>query len=203
MPMAEAEVSRVTTGGEEAATLLVEGLRAGDEGAYGRLYDQLGAPIHRYVARLLRGGGELAEDVMVHTLAEAVRNIGGFDPRRSTFRAWVFGIARQRAREELRRLGRRKAVPPSAQVPLESLPEQPAAGDVAADSAARIDARRRVREIRDCLSSLEMEVLVLRCVHEYSLREIGDIIGRSERAAESLLRRAKQKARERLGSDGS
>ncbi len=202
--MAEADVSRVTTGGgDDAAALLVKGLREADAGAYGRLYDQFGGPIHKYVARVLRQESELAEDVMVQTLAEAVCNIGGFDPRRSTFRAWLFGIARQRAREELRRLGRRKAVPASAQVPLESLPEQPAAGDVAADSAARIDARQRVRELISCLSSVEMEVLVLRCVHEYSLREIGDIIGRSERAAESLLRRAKQKARERLGSDDS
>jgi len=202
--MAEADVSRVTTGGgHETAALLVEGLRSGDEGAYGRLYDEFGGPIQRYAARLLRTGDELAEDVMVQTLAEAVCNIEGFDPRRSTFRAWLFGIARQRAREELRRLGRRKAVPGSAHVPLDALPEQATSEDLAAQSAARIDARRRVQDLMACLSSPEMEVLVLRCVHEYSLREIGHIIGRSERAAESLLRRAKQKARERLGTDGS
>jgi RNA polymerase sigma-70 factor (ECF subfamily) len=200
--MGEADVSRGTTGGaEQAAALLVEGLRVGDDGACGRLYDDFGEPLHRYVARLLRTGDELAEDVMVQTLAEAVCNIERFDPRRSTFRAWLFGIARQRAREELRRLNRRKAVPASAQVSLEALPEQAGAEDLAAKSAARLDARRRVREIRNCLSGLEMEVLVLRCVHEYSLREIGHIIGRSGRAAESLLRRAKQKARERLDRD--
>jgi RNA polymerase sigma-70 factor (ECF subfamily) len=199
--MGEADVSRATTGGEEAAAVLVEGLRVGDDGAYGRLYDDFGEPVHRYVARLLRTGDELAEDVMVQTLAEAVHNIDRFDPRRSTFRAWLFGIARQRAREELRRLNRRKAVPAGAQVSLEALPEQAGAADLATESAERLDARRRVREIRSCLSGPEMEVLVLRCVHEYSLREIGHIIGRSERAAESLLRRAKQKAREGLDRD--
>jgi RNA polymerase sigma-70 factor (ECF subfamily) len=199
--MVEAEVSRVTTGGEEAAALLVAGLRAGEEGACGQLYDDFGEPLHRYVARLLRAGEELAEDVMVQALAEAVRNIRRFDPRRSSFPAWLFGIARQRAREELRRLNRRKVVPAGAQVSLEALPEQAGAADLAAESAARLDARRQVWEIRSCLSGVEMEVLVLRCVHEYSLREIGHIIGRSERAAESLLRRAKQKARERLVRD--
>jgi RNA polymerase sigma-70 factor (ECF subfamily) len=197
--MTEADVSRVTTGGAGGpAALLVEGLRAGDEEAYGRLYDDFGEPVHRYVARLLGVGDELAEDVMVQTLAEAVRNIVRFDPRRSSFPAWLYGIARQRAREELRRLARRKAVPAGAQVSLDALPEQAGAEDLAAELAARLDARRRVGEIRACLSGVEMEVLVLRCVHGYSLREIGHIIDRSERAAESLLRRAKRKARERL-----
>ena len=200
--MAKADVSRVTTvGEEESAVLLVEGLRASEAWAYARLYDDFGEPVHRYVARVLRRQDELAEDVMVQALAEAVSHIGRFDPRRATFRAWLFGIARQRAREELRRLSRGKAVPPGAQVSLEALPEQAGEADLAEESAARVDARRRVLEIRDCLSGIEMEVLVLRCVHEYSLREIGHIIGRSERAAESLLRRAKRKARERLDRD--
>ncbi len=202
--MAEADVSRATTRGvDDAAASLVRGLRDGDAEAYGKLYDQFGPSIHRYAARLLGDGRESAEDVMMQTLAQAVRNIGGFDPSRSTFRAWLFGIARQRALEELRRRRRRKTIPAAAQLPLDSLPERSSAEDLALESAARIDARRRVQQMVACLSSLEMEVLVLRCVHEYSLREIGLIIGRSERAAESLLRRAKQKARERLGGDGN
>ena len=202
MAVAQAELSTATTAGNADDTgPLVAGLRAGDEPAYGRLYDDFSEPVHRYVARLLRAGDETAEDVMVQALAEAVRHIGRFDPQRATFRAWLFGIARQRAREERRRLGRRKAIPVGAQVSLEALPEQACEEDFATALAARVDARRRVLEIRACLSGLEMEVLVLRCVHQYSLREIGHIIGRSERAAESLLRRAKRKARERLDRD--
>ena len=81
------------------------------------------------------------------------------------------------------------------------LPERVGTADPAEELAARVDAKRRVLDIRSCLSGVEMEGLVLRCVHEYSLREIGHIIGRSERAAESLLRRAKRKARERLDRD--
>jgi RNA polymerase sigma-70 factor (ECF subfamily) len=200
--MAKADLSRVTTGAEQkSATLLLADLRAGEEAAYSRLFDAFGRSLHRYIARLLRAGEELAEDVMVQALAEAVSNIERFDPRRASFRAWLFGIARQRAREEIRRLNRRRAVPVASQVSLDAVPERAGGGDLAAQSAARVDARRRVMEIRDCLSRVEMEVLVLRCVHEYSLREIGHIIGRSERAAESLLGRAKRKARERLERD--
>jgi RNA polymerase sigma-70 factor (ECF subfamily) len=202
--MAEADVSLATADGvDEAVALLVRGLRAGDADAHSSLYDRFGPPIHKYVVRLLRDSREAAEDVMVQALAEAAHNVGRFDPSRSSFRAWLFGIARQRALEELRRRTRRKAVPSEMQVSLESLPEQATSVDVAAASASRIDAKRRVREIIACLSTVEMEVLVLRCVHECSLSEIGRIIGRSERAAESLLRRAKQKARERLSGDGN
>ena len=46
-----------------------------------------------------------------------------------------------------------------------------------------------------------MEVLVLHYVHQLSVAEIGVILKRSGRAVESLLHRAKPKARERLSED--
>jgi DNA-directed RNA polymerase specialized sigma24 family protein len=41
-------------------------------------------------------------------------------------------------------------------------------------------------------------VLVLSSIEELSVKEIGRVVGRSERAVHSLLHRAKAKARERL-----
>ncbi len=65
----------------------------------------------------------------------------------------------------------------------------------------RLEARRKVAALRSLLSEAEMEVLVLSCVEELSAREIGQVIGRSERAVHSILHRAKAKARERLVGD--
>jgi len=186
---------------DEAAEWLVRALRNGDPDACEALYDRFGAPIHRYAARLLRQHDDMAEDVMVLTLAEATRNIRHFDDDRATFRAWLFGIARQKALAELRQRRRSKAVPGAALVSLESAAEQADPGDLADSSSARIDAQRQVARIVGCLSPLEFEVLVLRSVHQYSLREIGHVVRRSERAVEALLRRAKIKARERLGRE--
>lgn len=82
--------------------------------------------------------------------------------------------------------------------PLESLSETPDVHDLAADVALRLDAQQQVRLLAGALTELEMEVLVLRCADELSAKEIGQIVGKSERAVHSLLHRAKQKARERL-----
>jgi len=177
---------------------LVRRVRARDAAAYDELCDRFGAAVHGFAATQLMDDGELAEDVVVQTMTDAVRNAGRFDPRRSSLGAWVYGIARRKIRGERRRLLRRKSVPESAQTRLEELAEVSSGEDVAGGVAARLDARRRAREVERALSEAEMEVLVLHCVDGFSVREIGGIVGRSTRAADSLLHRARTKARERL-----
>ncbi len=51
------------------------------------------------------------------------------------------------------------------------------------------------------LSDLELEALILSGVQELSVREIGQILHRSEAAVHSLLHRAAEKARERWAQD--
>jgi len=138
---------------------------------------------------------------MVEALVEAARNIGRFDDRKATFTAWLFGIARRQAQLEMRRQRRRKSVPESAQRTLQSLAEQSAPGDLAEEMVSRIEAQQQVSKLAGYLSATEMKVLVLRCLHQLSVKEIGQVLGRSERAIDSLLHRAKRKARERLAED--
>jgi RNA polymerase sigma-70 factor (ECF subfamily) len=194
-----------TIGGarEEAERVdrLVRGLRAGDSAAHAELCARFGRRLHRYIAALFGPRGEAAEDLMVEALVEAARNIGRFDDRKATFTAWLFGIARRQVQLELRRQRQRKLVPDSVQSPLDSLAEQPHTEDLADTTAARLQAERQVAKLVDYLSDTEMEVLVLRCMHELSIREIANVLGRSERAIDSLLDRAKRKARERLAED--
>ena len=180
---------------------LLDGLRNGDAAAHAELCEQLGPRIHRYIARRLPGDEHVAEDLMVQTLVDATRNIRQFNPRKAVFPAWVFGIARRHLVGELRRRGRSGAAPPSAQVPLDSVPEQAARGDMAEAVTARLVAQRQVATLREHLPPAEMEALVLHCMDGLSLREIGQLMGRSERAVKSLLYRARGNARERLVND--
>jgi RNA polymerase sigma-70 factor (ECF subfamily) len=184
----------------EQVDRLVRGLRAGDPAAHADLCARFGRRLHRYLVALL-GPRSDAEDLMVQALVEAARHIGRFDPRKATFTAWLFGIARRQARLELRRQRRRKSVPDGVQAPLDSLAEQPAPGDLAEATAARLQAERQVGKLAGYLSDPEMEVLVLRCCHELSIQEIAHVLDRSERAIDSLLDRAKRKARGRLAED--
>jgi RNA polymerase sigma-70 factor (ECF subfamily) len=199
--LGEADAVIAQAGDAAAADVrLVAGLRERTHEACAELYDRFAPGIFRFAVTRLGDVGS-AEDVVVETMADAVRDIRRFNPQRSSLPAWLFGIARRRVNLEIRRLKRRKSVPESAQVPVESILDVSDGGDLAASAAGRLDARRRVAELRSLLSDSEMDVLVLSCVEELSAREIGQVIGRSERAVHSILHRAKTKARERLVGD--
>jgi RNA polymerase sigma-70 factor (ECF subfamily) len=196
-----ADVSRTASvTADEDTSRLRAGLLAGDSQAHQEVCTRYGRDLHRFLTRRL-GDDDLAEELMVQALADAVRHIARFNPRVSTLRAWLFGIARRHLQTELRLRARRKSVPPSAQVPVEAIAEQAGPENLAAESASRIQAQRQVGMLAAALSEIEMEVLTLRYGHDLSVREVGQVVGRSEKAVESLLIRAKQKARERLGCD--
>lgn len=197
----EAETpNRTVVAARDATRDLIAGLQKRNPNAQAQLYEQYGAQIHRYAARRL-GDTELAQDLLVQVMVEANRNISRFNPRISTLRAWLFGIAHRQITDELRQRSRQKTPPASSQVSLESVAEQPAPSDMADAAIARLEAQHQVGQLQACLSDLEMEVLLLRCVHQLSLAEIAHTIGRSERAVNSLLVRAKQKAREILSQE--
>ncbi|MGD0113371.1 MAG: RNA polymerase sigma factor [Armatimonadota bacterium] len=181
----------------EDARLLAR-LQQGSETSFAEFHDRFAPGLHRFAAARFPGDAPTAEDIVVQTLARAIWNLHRFDPRRSCLAAWLYGIARGQIRTEVRLRQRSKSIPVGAVRPLESLSETPDVHDLAADVALRLDAQQQVRLLAGALTELEMEVLVLRCADELSAKEIGQIVGKSERAVHSLLHRAKQKARERL-----
>jgi len=181
---------------------LLRGLRDASPHAIAQLCERFGPRLNRFAQAWLVGDGPAAEDVTVLVLLDAVRNISRFDPRRSSFSAWLFGIARRKVRDELRRRGRRTSVPSSSQVHIDAVAETPVTEDMGEVLASRVDAQRQVEALAKVLSSLEYEVLVLSAADELSAPEIARIVGRSERAIHSILHRARSKARERLAHDG-
>lgn len=180
---------------------LLARLREGSTEAFAELHDRFAAGLHRFAASHVPGDAQLAEDIVVQTLARAVRKIDRFDARRATLAAWLYGIARWQIREEMRRRKRGKSVPQTAVVSMEAAAEAQDGHDVAAEAAARLDAQQQVRELAEVLSDVELEVLVLQCVDRLSVTDISHVVRRSERAVHSLLHRARQKARERLVRD--
>jgi len=200
----ETETTQIEFAGAAATDAdLVRRLRQAEPAAYGELCDRFGAALHGFAASRLMGDQELAEDVMIQALSDAARNISRFSAGRSSLAAWVYGIARRKIEGEQRKLLRRKSVPAAAQRSIEELGEVVSGEDVAASVVEQVDARRKVAELEEMLSSLEMEVLVLHFVDGFSMKEVGQIVGRSAKAVDSLLHRATRRARERLvGTDG-
>jgi len=141
--------------------------------------------VYAYVAMLVRDRAA-AEDVTAQAYERAYRKRRSYDPGKGTERAWVFGIARNAALDELRR--RRRGAQP-VEDPL--LAAEPDAG-FDEDAAARAT-------VRAALASLEprdRELVALKFHGDLTNAEIARVIGTSESNAGTRLHRAMTKLRE-------
>ncbi len=85
---------------------LARAVMGGNERAFRALYRRHTPAVFRLVVRVLGGAGPDAEDAVQDAWVRAVRALPGFRWE-SSLRTWLTGIALNRAREQLRRLGRR------------------------------------------------------------------------------------------------
>ncbi len=187
-------VDRPEEGGPRLAHLdrdrrLVEAAQA-DPARFEALYRKYLAQVYSYAFYELRDHHE-AEDATERTFLNALANLGRFEERArpadgegaSTFRVWLFQIARNAVAERRRQRRRRP------QAPLEAAVTVAAPGDLEADAALRDDAVDAWRAIGR-LPGDRRRALVLRFVDEMSTAEIAGVLGRSEGAVRVLIHRA-------------
>ena len=93
----------------QALATPTEGVAAEERISFERLYRSSRDDVYAYAAGLLRDGSA-AEEVTATAFERAYRNRSRFDPRRGSARAWLFGIARNAALDELRRRRRQSAL---------------------------------------------------------------------------------------------
>lgn len=91
-----------------ADDLLVEQFRRGDRSAFDKLYESYKARIFNFVYRMV-GDRASAEDLTQDVFIRAYMNISSYDPR-GVFKAWLYTIASNAARNELKRRSRRLTV---------------------------------------------------------------------------------------------
>jgi RNA polymerase sigma-70 factor, ECF subfamily len=151
------------------------------------LYREARDDVYAYAATLLRDASA-AEDVAALAFERAYRRRSRYDARRGSPRAWLFGIARNAALDELRR--RRRAA--AAEIPAPGAEPGP---DEAAELAVRRDA---VRRALGRLGAREREVIALKYHADLSNAELAAVLGVSATNAGTLLHRAMTKLREAL-----
>jgi RNA polymerase sigma-70 factor (ECF subfamily) len=149
------------------------------------LYRSSRDDVYAYVATLLRDR-VAAEDVTALAFERAYRRRRTFDRRRGEERAWLFGIARNAALDELRHRRRLAA--------LVTDPEdvQDAGPDDGADVALR---RTAVRTALAALPARDRELIALKFHAGLSNAEIARVLGVSESNAGTLLHRTIEKLR--------
>ncbi len=171
-------------GVEDALTAPIAAAPAEADLAFEGLYRSSRDNVFRYVAGLLRDRSA-AEEVTAVAFERAYRKRGGFDSRRGSPRAWLFGIARNAALDELRRRSR------VAEMAVE--PEAEGAGP---DEAAEVAVRRAaLRGAMAKLTARERELVALKFFAGLSNGEIASVIGASETNAGTRLHRVIEKLR--------
>jgi RNA polymerase sigma-70 factor (ECF subfamily) len=149
------------------------------------LYRAARDDVYAYVATLLRDRGA-AEDVTAAAFERAYRKQRTYRPAKGSQRAWLFGIARNAALDELRGRKRRAAL---LDEPAD--PAQPGADD-AAEAALR---RAAVRAAMAELSPREREVVALKFHAGLDNAELAAVLGVSVSNAGTQLHRAMTKLR--------
>jgi RNA polymerase sigma-70 factor, ECF subfamily len=154
------------------------------------LYRESRDDLYGYVAALLRDRSA-AEEVTAQAFERAWRRRRQLDPRRGSARAWLFGVARNAALDELRRRSRAGQMPKRGQAE-----ERWAVGSSTAADPAEVAVNRTVlREALYALKGRERELVALKFFAGLSNSEIGAVIGTSETNAGTRLHRVIEKLR--------
>jgi RNA polymerase sigma-70 factor (ECF subfamily) len=149
------------------------------------LYRDARDDVFAYTATLLRDSAA-AEDVTAQAFERAYQRRSRFDARRGSPRAWLFGIARNAALDELRRRKRAQ----TAGLPL---PPQAPGPDEVAERAAERDA---VRRALGSLGARDRELIALKYHADLSNGDIAQIVGVNANHVGTLLHRAMNQLRE-------
>jgi RNA polymerase sigma-70 factor (ECF subfamily) len=166
-----------------SATLVEEMRQPSSLERFEALYRSSRDDVYAYVATLLRDRAA-AEDVTAQAFERAYRKQRTFDRRRGEARAWLFGIARNAALDELRR--RKRLATLSAEAPEE-------ADD---GESAEVELRRTaVRTALASLSARDRELIALKFHAGLSNGELARVLGVSESAAGTRLHRVIEKLR--------
>jgi RNA polymerase sigma factor (sigma-70 family) len=161
-------------------------VRAGtDAETFAALYQRTFPRVYAYVMSVVRDRSA-AEDVTAQAFERAYRKRGSYRARRGTPEAWLFGIARNAALDELRRRGR------SAGLEGDPVDHHAPTAEDHADLALR---REAVRVALTALDGHERDLISLKFSGGLSNAEIGRVLGVSETNAGTRLHRALTKLR--------
>ena len=166
---------------------LPEGRRSIDAGlAFERLYRSSRDDVYAYAAGLLRDPAA-AEEVTATAFERAYRKRARFDPRRGEPRAWLFGIARNAALDELRSRGRQ------AELAADELAA--GAAEPVEETVERSERRLALEAALAGLDAADRELIALKHFAGLTNAELASVLGVSESNAGTMLHRAVQKLR--------
>jgi RNA polymerase sigma-70 factor (ECF subfamily) len=162
----------------DSETFAIHAAQNGSEQAWRQLFERHFDAVYGFCVALAGGRHDVAEEVAQQVFVVAARRIHRFDPSRAAFRAWLFGVARNRHMAIRTGEQRRKR-------------HEESSANGNSEAVARADPDLRVHEALARLPSHYRTVLEAKYLRGLSMDEIALNGSASVEAIESLLRRAR------------
>lgn len=165
---------------------LIEAFQSGDEFAFVSLYNRYKTPVYGFCVKML-GDKTLAQDVLQETFLRVYENRDRLI-KTSSFKSWVFTIARNQCLNQLRRSKR--------QVLLEDGPGEASSPPVPHGQMAHLEKSEQVQLVNHFLDQLKddyREVIILREYQNLSYAEIAAVTRSTLSAVKSRLFKARRK----------
>lgn len=167
-----------------------------DPTKFREIFDRYFDQVHGYIAR--RVGPDHAEDITADTFLTAFKQRGRYRAQLDTARPWLYGIAtnllRRQVRSQRRFLAAMRRLDPAGSRPDEG-PE-----DVVTNRVAAEGSRPALVTALAGLAPRDREVLLLRALADLDYDEIAQALGIPRGTVSSRLARARRKVRTALGN---
>jgi RNA polymerase sigma-70 factor (ECF subfamily) len=181
---------------ESDDALLVAAVLRKDRKATAEFVSRYADPLYRYVRSRLSPRGDLVEDVVQDVFLAAWQHLAGYRGD-SSLQSWLLGIARHKVEDHYRSVLR--SADSLSESDEETLPDT---GDLGIEE--RLDRKRMQEKTQRVMAGLSPDyrvALLWRYWEKRSAREMAVETGRSEKAIERLLARARAQFKQRWNDD--
>ncbi len=169
----------------------LERVAMGDQSAFERLYHDYEKRVYQYVYTLVFDA-TLAEEVVGDTMLAVWRGAGTFT-RTSRVSTWIFGIARHKALDAIRRSGRRQR-----EVELDGAVELPSSCDRPDEQVFRNELATLIQRAMAALTPEHQEILRLVFYEELPYEDISTLLGIPTNTVKTRVYYAKQRLKEQM-----
>ena len=157
------------------------------------LYEDYYGKIANYAYSKI-GDKDQAQDIAGEVFLKALRSLASYKEHGIPMQAWLFKIAHNLIVDYLRKMAKNKTIP------IDNV-------DIADNSNPAVEVERhlefvRVTKAMEQLTDDQREVLKLRFLSEFTSKEVGNIMGKSDGAVREMQRAAIEKLRNLLGNIG-
>lgn len=173
---------------------LVRRFTAGDETAFNELFNAYKSRIFNYINKMT-GDRHLAEELTQETFINVYMNINNYRPI-GLFKAWIYTIASNLTRNELRRRARKKDV--SLNHPINDKAETTLEDMLSSEKlspeyiAGNKELKQAIEKVLQSLPDIYREVIILCVIEEMTYEEAAKALGTNVKTVSSRLARARE-----------